>query len=253
MEFKELKDAIDPQHLREQMHKLQEELQHLRDKVHADQLAEQLSGHLNHLNRELANAITHGLGTLFFIVAIPVLLAYSATHASFSFTISAAIFGFSLLLVYMSSTLYHGIQHQKTKRIMRIFDHMSIFLLIGGSYTPLVQHYLDKDTSTLFLSILWSIIGLGCIFKIFFTGRYEKLSTAAYLGLGWMAVFIIRPIMEQMPAHVFYLLLASGFCYTVGVIFYTNKKIPYHHAVWHLFVLGGSVTHYLAVFGSIPS
>ncbi len=204
------------------------------------------------LQEEIANALTHGLGIVFCLVAIPVMVLCAMQTSNASMVWAVGIFGFGMLMVYSSSTLYHYAKNTETKRILRIWDHISIFILIAGSYTPLVIKYTDFKTSVVFLSVMWSIVALGTLMKIFFTGRFNLLSTILYLAMGWMAVFIIKPITANMPPQVFYLVIATGLAYTVGVIFYLWHKLQYHHAIWHLFVLTGTVTHFFAVYNSIP-
>ena len=204
------------------------------------------------LQEEIANALTHGLGIVFCLVAIPVMVICAMQTSNAAMVWAVGIFGFGMLMVYSSSTLYHYAKNAETKRVLRIWDHISIFILIAGSYTPMVIKYTDFKTSVVFLSVMWSIVALGTLMKIFFTGRFNLLSTILYLAMGWMAVFIIKPITANMPPQVFYLVIATGLAYTVGVIFYLWHKLQYHHAIWHLFVLTGTVTHFFAVYNSIP-
>jgi hemolysin III len=204
------------------------------------------------LNEEIANAITHGLGVLFCLVAIPLMVIYALQTSNAAMVWAVAIFGFGMLMVYSASTLYHYARHIETKRILRIWDHISIFLLIAGSYTPLVIKYTDFKTSVIFLSIMWSVVAVGSFLKIFYTGKYNILSVIIYLAMGLMAVFIIKPIIANMPQPVFYLLLAGGVAYVLGIVFYLWHKLQYHHTIWHVFVLTGTVTHFFAVYNSIP-
>jgi len=204
------------------------------------------------LKEEVANAITHGLGILFCLAAIPFLVFHALQKSNTSTVWAVAIFGFGMLMVYCSSTLYHYATNKETKRVLRIWDHISIFLLIAGSYTPMVIKFTDFKTSVIFLSVMWTVVVLGSCLKLFFTGKYNLLSVALYVAMGWMAIFIIRPIVNNMPPQVLYLLIASGLAYTLGVVFYLWHKLQYHHAVWHVFVLAGTVTHCFAVYNSIP-
>lgn len=202
------------------------------------------------IKKEIANSITHGLGILFFLIATPMLLYKAYQHKTIYF-ISCIVFTIGLIMVYGSSTIYHAIQKERIKKKLRVLDHISIYLLIGGSYTPFIAKYLTNPKAGTFLIILWSIIALGVLLKFFFTGKYDFISTLSYLALGWMAVFIIRPMTQNMPNHVMWLLIAGGLSYSLGVIFYAWKKFTYHHAVWHCFVLGGSITHFYGVWYSI--
>jgi hemolysin III len=199
------------------------------------------------IKKEIANSITHGIGILFFLSAIPFLL-YKAFHVKTIYLVACIVFAIGLIMVYSSSTLYHAIQKESIKRKLRVYDHISIYMLIGGSYTPFIAKYLANPTAGTFLMILWSLIALFVLLKFFFTGKYDFISTISYLALGWMAVFICRPMIHGMPTHVFYLLVGGGLSYTLGIIFYAWKRFTYHHAVWHCFVLGGSVTHFYGVW-----
>jgi hemolysin III len=200
---------------------------------------------------EVANTITHGLGIVFAIVALPFLIYLSAKHDSVHGLWAISMFGFGMLMVYFSSTIYHAVSTARAKQTMRVWDHISIFLMIGGSYTPFVYRFVESSTARNFLIVLWIIIALGCIKKIFFTGKYELLSVLMYLGLGWMIVFISNPMLQNIPDNVFWLLLWGGIAYTIGVVFYLWRSLRYHHAVWHCFVLIGTITHYFAVYNSI--
>lgn len=204
------------------------------------------------LKEEIANAITHGAGVVFALIAIPFLITYAIEKGNAATVWSVSMFSFGMLMVYLSSTLYHAIQHPKAKFKLRVWDHISIFLMIAGSYTPILQKYADDATATKFLIVLWSIAAIGIIKKIFFTGRFEALSLILYLGMGWMAVFIIGPLAEKIPSCIFTLLIIGGLSYTLGVIFYVWKNLAFQHAIWHVFVLGGSITHYFAVYYSVP-
>ena len=235
----DLKHIIDTESLTEQIETLKQELHQLRVKIDEDYVRDK-----NYVNKEIANSITHGLGAIFFLIAIPVLLAYSAIYASKPFIWSIALYSFGLLMVYFSSTLYHSIQHEKTKKALRVLDHISIFMLIGGTYTPVILSCLPESTSAPFLIILWILIIIGCIGKLFFTGKYRLFSTIFYLAICWMALFEINSLFHSMPGYSFYVLITGGLLYTIGVVFYLWKAINYNHAIWHVFVLGGSISHY---------
>ncbi len=204
------------------------------------------------IKEEIANAITHGAGVIFALVSIPFLITYAVERGTTGTIWSVSMFSFGMLMVYLSSTLYHAIQHPKAKFKLRIWDHASIFLMIAGSYTPFLQKYADEHTATNFLTVLWSIAVIGVFKKLFFTGRFEALSIAMYLGMGWMAVFIVGPLAQKMPASIFALLIIGGLSYTLGIIFYLWKQLAFQHTIWHLFVLAGTVTHYFAIYLSVP-
>lgn len=204
------------------------------------------------LREEKANYITHGLGVLFAIIAIPFMVTYALEQDSVSTIWGVVVFGFAMLMVYGMSTTYHAVQQPNLKRTLRIWDHISIFIMIGGSYTPLVIKYTDDATATVFLTAMWGIIAVGSLLKVFYTGRYVLLEVLIYLALGWMAVFIINPLISNMPPDVFSKIVYGGILYSIGVVFYLWKQLHYHHAVWHSFVLAGTVTHFFAVYNSIP-
>lgn len=197
---------------------------------------------------EKVNVITHSIGIAFTLIAMPFLITYAIKHGTIQNVWAVSIFGFGMLMVYLSSTIYHAATHPGTKRVLRIWDHISIFLMIGGTYTAIIQKFTDRPTATIFLSIMWSIIALGSFLKLFFTGKFKVIELLLYIGLGWMAVFIIKPLTANIPLEVFWWILAGGCCYMFGIIFYVWKKLQYHHAVWHCFVLAGTVTHYVAVY-----
>jgi hemolysin III len=200
------------------------------------------------IEEERVNAITHGLGIVLTIVTIPHLLAKASVNGNMSAYGSIVLFGIGMMAVYVSSALYHAMQEPKLKNRFHICDHASIFLLIGGSYAPFVQQYCDTQTAIIFLTAQWFIIITGMVFKLFFTGRYDKASLFAYLFLGWSAVFLVKPFMANMPFHVFQWVLVGGLSYTIGVLFYRWDKQKYAHVVWHIFVLGGTMAHCWAVW-----
>jgi hemolysin III len=237
---------MDIQQLKERIDQLSSELNAMRDSIQTEQVQKKLE----HLKHEMANSITHGIGVVFFMIAVPVLMAYCVRYSTRDYTLCAGIFSFGIMVTYLSSTLYHSFHHAETKKILRIFDHVSIFLLIGASYTPIVYHYMPHNFSIPFLIMLWCIVGLGCLFKIFFTGRFRLASTFAYVVLGFMSLLILKPLAASMSPLTEGLLIAGGAFYALGVPFYILKKLKYNHAIWHLFVFGGSVMHYFVVLRS---
>lgn len=199
------------------------------------------------IKQEVANTLTHLAGILVFGALIPFLIikGMQQVHRPNLWTI--LVFAFGLLMVYSSSTIYHYAKNPQWKKALRVWDHVSIYFLIGGTYTPLVARFLPIEHSNIFLAILWILIAIGVVFKLFFTGKYDIISTLSYVGLGWMALFIIKPFIANAPSIVLIYTLIGGLCYTSGVIFYLWKRYTYHHAVWHVFVLAGSLTHFMAV------
>ncbi len=200
---------------------------------------------------ENVNAITHGLGILLSLIAIPFLIVKSTESEDFVMVWGVSIFSFGMLAVYLSSTVYHSLREPKRKRVANIIDHISIFFLIGGTYTPLILHYVPRETATSFLTVQWLIILAGIIMKLFFTGRYEWISVALYISLGWMLVFVIKPLLHTMPYNILSWIIGGGVCYTLGVIFYVREHKKHAHNIWHLFVLAGTVMHFIAVYKSL--
>lgn len=205
------------------------------------------------LNEETANWITHALGIAFAVVTIPFLVSYAIEKSNVSTIWGVSVFGFAMLAVYMASTIYHATTpNTNKKRALRICDHIGIFLMIGGSYTPFVLKYIATPTATWFLGTMWAIIVLGSILKVYHTGKYVLLEVIIYIALSCMLVFIIQPLVTNMPAEIFTYIWTGGIFYGVGVAFYLWKKLSYHHAVWHVFVLAGTITHFVAIYKSIP-
>lgn len=199
------------------------------------------------VRQEMINSLTHGLGILFGTTCTPILIMQAAQNGSPAETMGVAIYGFSFLMVFTFSTLYHGLQQEKIKRLMKIFDHISIFFLIAGTYTPFLLIYMNNSTGITLLIILWSLTVSGTIFKCFFTGRWEILSTIIYLAMGWIMVVPGRSFFSNMPVSVIVLILTGAGLYTLGVSFYIWEKRKYSHAVWHSFVLAAAICHYVAV------
>lgn len=199
---------------------------------------------------ELANSITHGLGVLFGIVSLIVLLFISIKKQSLVSIIAFSIYGACLILMYLSSTLYHSIPHEKAKQILRVFDHSSIFLFIAGTYTPIALLTMTGRLRVGVLVAMWGIAVSGVLFKIFTFGKFDKfkaVSLGIYIGMGWLTVLTIKPIIQMTSIGFFMWVLAGGLIYTLGTIFYSIKKIPYNHAIWHLFVLAASVAHFVGI------
>jgi len=199
------------------------------------------------LGEEIFHSITHGIGSGLSIAGLTLLLVLAILFGDVYQIVSFSIFGASLVLLYLSSTLYHGFQQPRVKHIFKIFDHASIYLLIAGTYTPFLLIGLGGSTGWTFLFIVWGIALFGVVFKILFIERFQVLSVVTYLLMGWLCVFIFREMVTTIPLGAIIWLAIGGLFYTVGVIFYALQKIPYMHAVWHFFVLGGSLCHFIAV------
>ncbi|KTD42489.1 PAQR family membrane homeostasis protein TrhA [Legionella quateirensis] len=196
---------------------------------------------------EIGNATTHAMGALLSLAAITLLIVFSATQNDGFKLLSGIVFGCTLILMYVSSTIYHSITNPRLKHFFRIVDHASIYLLIAGSYTPFMLVTLRGPWGWTMFTIIWSLAVAGVIFKLFFVHRFELLSTLLYLLMGWMSLVVIKPIYQLLPSGGLACIVAGGLCYTVGVIFYAWERLKYSHVLWHLFVLAGSIFHFFAV------
>lgn len=196
---------------------------------------------------ELVNAIIHGFGIIFGIVGIPILIAFAIKSDNTRGVIGAAIYGFSFLQLFTFSTLYHSFQHVRTKYIFEILDHISIYFLIAGTYTPFLLIYMYDGFGITLLSVLWGLTALGIIFKIFFTGRWNLVSTLVYIAMGCILFVGGRTFFDSIPSTVMIMITIGGALYLLGVIFYLWEKYPYNHSIWHFFVLAAAVCHYVAI------
>jgi hemolysin III len=196
---------------------------------------------------EIGNASTHALGALLSIVAITLLILFAAHQEDTLKLVSGIVFGCTLLLMYVSSTVYHSMTNPKAKHLFRILDHASIYLLIAGSYTPFMLVTLKGSWGWTMFTIIWSLALAGVLFKLFFVHKFELLSTVIYLLMGWMALIVLKPLYQVLPLAGLEYIVAGGLCYTVGVIFYVWERLNFSHMLWHLFVLAGSICHFLAV------
>lgn len=199
------------------------------------------------IEQELVNSIIHGFGIIFGIVSIPILIALALKSNNTAGVIGAAIYGFCFLQLFTFSTLYHGFQHPQAKRVLEILDHISIYFLIAGTYTPFLLIYLNNPFGIALLSILWSLTALGIVFKIFFTGKWNVISTIVYVAMGCILLVGGRTFFTSIPNNVMTMIIIGGGLYLLGVIFYLWEKYPFNHAVWHFFVLSAAVCHYVAI------
>lgn len=203
---------------------------------------------INSILEEKINAITHGIGTVFAVIALIVLIARAYIDGGMWQMVAAVVYGVSLVLLYLASTLYHSFSRRRAKEILKFFDHAAIYILIAGNYTPFTLIPLHGTLGWVMFGLIWGLALVGIIFKIYFVKRFRFFSTLCYLLMGWLAVVMVKPLLAVLPAAAIYWLVAGGVLYTVGTVFYLDKKIPYNHAVWHLFVIGGSVSHFITVF-----
>jgi hemolysin III len=203
------------------------------------------------LKQETVNSIIHAFGILFGIISIPVLTALAAKNANVAGIVGASIYGFSFLMLFSFSTMYHGFQHPQIKKVLEILDHISIYFLIAGTYTPFLLIYLNNAFGISLLTVLWSLTALGIVFKIFFIGRFEIISVIIYLAMGWMMIAGGRRFFNALPQDVLIFIFIGGGLYSIGVVFYLWHRLKWHHAIWHFFVLAAAVCHYVAVLLSV--
>ncbi len=198
---------------------------------------------------EWLHSISHGIGAALSLAGMIVLivLASIAAHVDPWKIVSVSLYGSCLLLLYTASTLYHGFRRQRLKRVFQAFDHCAIYLLIAGTYTPFTLGALRGRWGWMLLGAIWSLALIGLAFKATAGMRYEKLSTGLYLFMGWLALLVIKPLWQELPAWGIFWLLAGGIFYTVGVAFYATDHLPYNHFRWHLFVIAGTACHFVAV------
>ena len=200
------------------------------------------------LDEEFMNTISHAFGLLLSIAGLILLIMKGSEASSPAYLVSLAVFGMSLVLVYGSSTIYHYVRHPKLKHWCKVFDHVAIYFLIAGTYTPFTLITLGDAWGWWMFGIVWSLALIGTFFKLFFVNRFKIVSTLAYVIMGWMSLVVTQPLLETLPWDGFVLLATGGAVYTLGTLFYLWNRIPYNHAIWHMFVIGGSVLHYLSIF-----
>jgi len=203
------------------------------------------------LRDEIANALTHGLGAAAALAAGAVLITLAAIYGDGWQLAGAIVFGVALLLLYTASTLYHAIQHPVAKGRLKVFDHCAIYLLIAGTYTPFTLVGLRGPWGWSLFAAIWTLAVAGVVFKLFFTGRFKRLSTAIYIAMGWLVIVAGKPMLSSLDTWTISWLLGGGVAYTLGTIFYHRESIPYSHAIWHLFVIAGSVCHFVAVSAQV--
>lgn len=205
------------------------------------------------LREEIANSLTHGLGAVLAIAGLAVLTAFAARHGNVWHVVGCSIFGSALILCFTTSTLYHGIQAEGAKRLLRALDHSAIFLLIAGTYTPFLLVNLRGPWGWSLFAVVWTLTFAGILLRLLLRGRRHGLIVSLYLLMGWSIVVALPPLLEHVGAGGLTLLAAGGLAYTAGVGFYLWRRLPYHHALWHGFVLAGAALHFFAVlFYVIP-
>jgi hemolysin III len=197
---------------------------------------------------ELANSLTHAFGAVLSVAGLVLLVVFANLHGDAWHVVSTAIFGTTLVLLYTASTLYHSFRGERRKQVLQKFDHAAIFLLIAGTYTPFVLVTLRGPWGWSLFGVVWGLAVVGVTMKFWLAGRFRVISTLIYLAMGWLVLIAIKPLVAVLPAGGMKLLVAGGLCYTGGAVFYLWKRLPYHHAIWHLCVLGGSACHWAAIF-----
>ena len=201
------------------------------------------------IGEEVANGISHGIGLVGAIIGTPVLLLAAFHHGDAPFFIGTIIFTTTMLLVYLSSTLYHCCPETKTKALLQVIDHAAIFLLIAGTYTPFALGPLRSGGGLVMLAIVWALALFGVVMKATRGAlRHRELAMTLYLGTGWIALVFIRPLALAIPLSALLWLIAGGIAYTAGTLFFANERLRYGHFIWHLFLLAGSSCHFVAVF-----
>lgn len=197
------------------------------------------------ISEEWMNSLSHGAGFVAAIVGLVFMVLRADTAVSIT---ASSIYGATLILMFLSSTVYHAITHQKAKGIFKVFDHSAIYLLIAGTYTPLTLVAIGGWLGITVTAVIWTLAIAGVTFKIVAGQRFPKVSVMTYLLMGWFAVGLIYPLYMAMEGAGLWLIVAGGLCFSIGVLFYVAKKVKYTHAIWHLFVIGGCVCHYLSIY-----
>ncbi|MBO0592264.1 hemolysin III family protein [Cellulophaga sp. E16_2] len=201
----------------------------------------------NYKKEELLNTISHGIGVVLGLVGFFLLLDKNSNKSDYA-VLAISIYSFSIVLLYTASTLYHAVVLPNLKKKLRVIDHISIYFLIAGTYSPVALITLVNGNGWTLFAVVWSIALLGTILKLFFTGRFELISLLLYLVMGWLIVFDFQNLVDATSPLGINLLMIGGGFYTIGILFYAIRKIPYNHAIWHLFVLGGSISHWLFIY-----
>ncbi|HSB11457.1 MAG TPA: hemolysin III family protein [Blastocatellia bacterium] len=196
---------------------------------------------------ELANSITHGIGLALSVVGLGVLIVLSILRGNAWHIAGCTTFGVTLVLLYTASTLYHTFHTRRLKRILKILDHAAIYLLIAGTYTPFTLVNLRGFWGWTLFSLVWVLSVFGILWKLFHVERFQIISTLVYVAMGWLVLIAVKPLLAAVPMWGIVWLVAGGLFYTVGVLFFAMKRLPYNHAIWHVFVMAGSICHYFAV------
>ncbi len=200
---------------------------------------------------ELANSLTHGAGLALAVAGCAAIVTLAALRGNAWHIVACSVYGATLVCLYAASTVYHSVRSRRVKRVMRILDHSAIFLLIAGTYTPFTLVNMRGAWGWSLFGVVWGLAVAGIVFKVWFVEHFPIASTIVYLAMGWLAVVAVKPVLAMVPPAGIVWLVAGGLMYTAGVGFFAWEKLPYHHAIWHVFVIGGSVCHYCAVLSSV--
>ena len=208
-------------------------------------------GLVPHPREELANALTHGVGAAAALAAGAVLVTLAALRGDGWILAASIVFGVAMLLLYTSSTLYHAVTHPVVKGRLKVFDHCAIYLLIAGTYTPFTLVALRGGPGWILFAAIWSLAGIGIVFKLFSAGRFRLFSTLVYVAMGWLVLFAIQPVWAALDGWTLGWLFAGGIAYTLGTWFYHRRSLPHAHAIWHLFVIAGGICHFVAISAQV--
>ena len=210
-------------------------------------MSEALPKRTQSVGEEIANSVSHGVGLLVAVAVAPVLVVAAVQRGGAAQIVGASIFGATMVLVYLTSTLYHALPRNRAKRVFRVLDHGAIFLLIAGTYTPFTLGVLRGTWGWTLFGLVWGLALAGVVLKAVGGVRYPKLSTCLYLAMGWLVLIAVKPLWLNVPTSGLLWLLAGGIAYTAGVAFYASKRVRYSHFAWHLFVIAGTACHFVAV------
>jgi hemolysin III len=199
------------------------------------------------VGEEVANSISHGIGAVLSIAGLALLVVFASRHGDVWHIVSFSIYGTSLVLLFLASTLYHSFSQPNIKRILRIIDHSSIYLLIGGTYTPFMLVSIRGAWGWSLFGVIWGLALIGIILKTMLAGKYRMVSTVTFVLMGWLCVIAFRQMLSGIPSQGMIWLAGGGIIYTLGTLFYAWRSLPYNHAIWHLFVLGGAACHFIAI------
>ncbi|MDP8207277.1 MAG: hemolysin III family protein [Candidatus Electryonea clarkiae] len=196
---------------------------------------------------EIANSVTHGIGAALSVAALVLLVVFASIRGDAWRVVSFSVYGSALICLYLASTLYHAFRNERVKRFFKLMDHSSIYLLIAGTYTPITLTVMRGPWGWTLFGIIWGLAVAGVIFKLIFIGRFRIISVIIYIAMSWLIIIAFKPMVSMVPAGMITWLFIGGACYMLGVVFYVWRIFPYHHAIWHLFVLGGSISHFFGI------